>query len=77
MTYDKFQTNTRRFGKLGRGNCNMDFLYENRYPDQTIGSTLDKSDSINIKLPSKKGEKKGPASLNFTELATKHVKGCY
>ena len=55
----------------------MNFLYEGRYPEQTIGSTLDKSDSINIKIPSKKGEKKAPASVNFTELATKHVKGCY
>ena len=77
MIYDKFQTNTRRFGKLGRGNCNLDFFYEGRYPDPTIGSTLDKSDSINIKKASKKDEKKAPASVNFTDLATNHVKGCY
>ena len=78
MTYDYFQSNTRRFGKLGRGNCNMHFLYEGRYPDTTLGSTLDKSlDSVNIKKTSKDNKKTQPTTINFTELCDKHVKGCY
>ena len=33
MTYDRFQSNTRRFGKLGRGNVNMQFLYDGKLPE--------------------------------------------
>ena len=56
----------------------MHYLYEGRYPDTTVGSTLDKSlDSVNIKKTSKENKKTQPATINFTDLTDKHVKGCY
>ena len=56
----------------------MNFLYEGRYPDTTIGSTLDKSNqSITIKKSIKNEGKKQNTNLSFTELNGMAVKGCY
>ena len=80
MTYDKFQSNTRRFGNLGRGNCNMSFLYEGKYPEPSQNSLEDEAANFILRRSSAMNLAKTAvltATRNFTDLGPKHVKGSY
>lgn len=51
VKYEKFQTQARRFGRLGRGNCNQQFLYEGSYPAQDYAG--EQEDNASTFMPQK------------------------